>query len=54
MANRDPLTGVGNRRALRREIDARLEAARVGGEWSALALIDLDHFKKVNDRHGHD
>lgn len=54
MANRDPLTGVGNRRALRREIAARAEAARLGGECAALALIDLDYFKEVNDRHGHD
>lgn len=54
IANRDPLTGVGNRRALRREIGARVEAVRVGAECAALAIIDLDHFKKVNDRHGHD
>lgn len=54
MANRDPLTGIGNRRALRREIDARTEAARVRGEPAGLAVIDLDYFKDVNDRYGHD
>lgn len=54
MANRDPLTGVGNRRALHREIATRAEAARIGGESAGLAVIDLDHFKDVNDRHGHD
>ncbi|MDO8863199.1 diguanylate cyclase [Haliea sp. E1-2-M8] len=54
MANRDPLTGIGNRRALRREMARRAEAARMSSERAALALIDLDHFKKVNDRHGHD
>lgn len=54
MANRDPLTGVGNRRALRREVAARVEAARIGGEPSGLAVIDLDHFKDINDRLGHD
>lgn len=54
LASRDPLTGAGNRRALRREIHARADAARQVGECAALALIDLDHFKQVNDRHGHD
>lgn len=54
MANRDPLTGVGNRRALRREIATRAEAARLGGESAGLAVIDLDHFKDVNDHYGHD
>ncbi|MCK7595308.1 GGDEF domain-containing protein [Pseudomarimonas salicorniae] len=54
MANRDPLTHVGNRRALEREISMRAEAARREGEPAGLAVIDLDHFKDVNDRHGHD
>lgn len=54
MANRDPLTEVGNRRALHREIATRTEAARIGNEPAGLAVIDLDHFKDVNDRHGHD
>ncbi|MDZ7768457.1 MAG: diguanylate cyclase [Woeseiaceae bacterium] len=54
MANRDPLTGIGNRRALRREIAIHAEAARMRGEPAGLAVIDLDHFKDVNDAHGHD
>jgi diguanylate cyclase (GGDEF)-like protein len=54
LANRDPLTGLGNRRALRHEIAIRVEAARRGGESAAAAMIDLDHFKAVNDRHGHE
>ena len=54
MANRDPLTGIGNRRSLLREMARRTEAARIDGERAALALIDLDYFKEVNDRHGHD
>ena len=46
LADTDPLTGIGNRRALER----RYRATRPG----ALALVDLDLFKQVNDRHGHD
>lgn len=44
----DPLTGLFNRRAL----DARFDDLREQG-FGALALLDLDHFKRVNDRHGH-
>lgn len=52
-ALRDPLTGLYNRRHLG-ELFAR-EVARSQRERSpiALALIDLDHFKQLNDRHGH-
>jgi diguanylate cyclase (GGDEF)-like protein len=42
----DPLTGVRNRRAL----DAALSTVAAG---DVLVVIDLDHFKSVNDRHGH-
>jgi diguanylate cyclase (GGDEF)-like protein len=49
----DPLTGVRNRRAL---YDcAQHEIARAGrsGEPVTLLMVDVDHFKKVNDLHGH-
>jgi len=53
LATRDPLTGAGNRRGL----DARLEEVvnRVSrtSEPASLLLLDLDHFKAVNDVHGH-
>jgi diguanylate cyclase (GGDEF)-like protein len=49
----DPLTGLANRRRLERDL-ARLEllADRYDGSLS-VAVIDLDRFKRVNDRHGH-
>jgi two-component system cell cycle response regulator len=45
----DPLTGVLNRRGL----DARAVGAGDGSAHPALLLIDIDHFKAVNDHHGH-
>jgi len=50
----DPLTDLGNRRAL--EDQAAREIARAERSGAALALIaiDLDHFKRVNDSYGHD
>jgi len=49
----DALTGTMNRRAVLNRLNA--EAARAGREGSTLtvALMDIDHFKLVNDRHGH-
>ena len=52
-ANRDPLTGVANRRAFYRLADAeRLRCQRYGSPFT-VAYIDLDDFKSVNDRFGH-
>lgn len=49
----DPLTGLKNRRGLQRGID-ELVAGRPGGlTGCALLMADIDHFKKVNDTHGH-
>jgi two-component system cell cycle response regulator len=45
----DPLTGVGNRRRL----DAQLPIALSAGRGLSLVMVDLDHFKSVNDTHGH-
>ncbi|CAM4059964.1 putative diguanylate cyclase YdaM [Pseudomonas reidholzensis] len=49
-AQTDPLTGLGNRRRLEFSL-ALLEAE--GRDFSAIAL-DIDHFKRINDSHGHD
>ncbi|MBE7220255.1 MAG: diguanylate cyclase, partial [Caulobacteraceae bacterium] len=49
----DPLTGIGNRRALQRSGAALLAACRGAGRPASLLLMDLDGFKRVNDRHGH-
>ena len=51
-ALRDPLTGVDNRRALFANM-RDLMARDVRESEHALLLIDLDHFKRINDNHGH-
>jgi Amt family ammonium transporter len=54
LANHDTLTGLSNRRAFKDRSAARLsELARYGGQ-SSLILLDIDHFKHINDTHGHD
>lgn len=54
LAERDVLTGLLNRRGLRLHIDALLRRERRGGEAVGVLLLDIDHFKLVNDTHGHD
>ncbi len=49
----DPLTGLGNRRLLERELPRLMSHSARTGEPLAVAALDLDHFKKVNDRFGH-
>jgi diguanylate cyclase (GGDEF)-like protein len=53
LATTDPLTGLANRRAMALEIEAALALAQRSGQPMALAMIDIDHFKHINDRHGH-
>jgi diguanylate cyclase (GGDEF)-like protein len=52
-ALQDALTGLANRRRLDADLAARFEAARRSGRPLCVALIDLDHFKTVNDRYSH-
>ncbi|MBC7996052.1 MAG: GGDEF domain-containing protein, partial [Rhizobacter sp.] len=49
----DPLTGLGNRRQVERELPRLLSHSERSGEPLAVAVLDLDHFKRVNDRFGH-
>jgi diguanylate cyclase (GGDEF)-like protein len=53
-AVRDPLTGLYNRRFLTETSVARIDLARRQRKPLAIVLIDIDHFKLVNDTHGHE
>jgi two-component system, cell cycle response regulator len=53
LAQTDPLTQLLNRRALTERISAEMERALRYDSTLALLMIDLDHFKKVNDSYGH-
>jgi diguanylate cyclase (GGDEF)-like protein len=49
----DPLTGLKNRAALDDALDSATAAFERVGQSAAMLLLDLDHFKRVNDEHGH-
>ncbi|WP_396223414.1 diguanylate cyclase [Gemmatimonas sp.] len=53
LAQTDPLTQLLNRRALTERITAEMERALRYDSTMALLMIDLDHFKRVNDTYGH-
>lgn len=52
-ATTDPLTQLGNRHKFDTFLEEQFEQAKAMGTHLSLILIDLDHFKKVNDTHGH-
>lgn len=54
MASHDALTGLANRRALADTLDHDLAQAAREKTTVCVAVLDLDHFKLVNDEHGHD
>jgi diguanylate cyclase (GGDEF)-like protein len=53
LATRDPLTGAGNRRGLDAKLAEIVNLHQRSGTPASLVLLDLDHFKQVNDVHGH-
>lgn len=53
-ADVDHLTGLPNRRAFERRLQSATERARETGEALCVAFCDIDHFKAINDKHGHD
>lgn len=53
LATEDELTGALNRRELVRSGELALQQAIAGKRLLTLAFIDVDHFKQINDRHGH-
>lgn len=52
-ATKDPITGIGNRRAYREALATELARAERHRFEMAILLFDLDHFKRVNDEQGH-
>lgn len=53
MANTDVLTGAYSRRYLERQLSLELERTRRFGHAVSLLLVDIDFFKRINDRYGH-
>lgn len=49
----DPLTGAGNRYAMDLRLTEEWERTRRTGQPCSLCLLDIDHFKRINDEHGH-
>ena len=54
LALTDPLTGLHNRRYMETHLDTLLDQAADRVRPLALVMIDIDHFKPINDNHGHD
>ncbi len=50
---RDPLTGLANRRHFRAMLERELDAVARVGRSALLLMVDIDHFKAINDRYGH-
>jgi len=53
LSSRDALTGLANRRAFQLALAREVDRVARSGEPALLLALDIDHFKKVNDQHGH-
>ena len=53
MALTDELTGLANRRAFKESLNCEVSRLRRNNQCATLMVLDLDHFKRVNDLHGH-
>ncbi|HEY5434736.1 MAG TPA: diguanylate cyclase [Candidatus Limnocylindrales bacterium] len=53
LATVDPLTGIANRQAVLSRVDEEIARAARYGHPLSVVLVDLDHFKRLNDTHGH-
>ncbi len=53
LAVTDQLTGLHNRRYMRVQLESFVKRANMGGAAASILLCDIDHFKKINDIHGH-
>jgi diguanylate cyclase len=53
LSSRDPLTGCANRRSFEVALTREIDRVARSGEPALLLLLDIDHFKRVNDTHGH-
>jgi diguanylate cyclase (GGDEF)-like protein len=53
LSSRDPLTGLANRRQFELTLASEVDRVARAGEPALVLMIDIDHFKKVNDAHGH-
>lgn len=50
---KDPLTGLANRRHFLSVLDREIDGVARSGEPALLLMLDIDHFKSINDTHGH-
>jgi diguanylate cyclase (GGDEF)-like protein len=53
LSSRDALTGLANRRAFNVALGREIDRVARSGEAALLLVLDIDHFKRVNDQHGH-